>query len=64
MGEAVDHSLELIKKKFSTIPILSLPDSVKTFEIERDANNMDIWAVPSQERKPIAFISEKLSEAR
>lgn len=54
----------LINDKLTTTPLVVLPNFDKFFTLERDASIVGIGAVLSQDNKPFAFFSEKLSDAR
>lgn len=55
-------ALENLKQFVAELPILTVPDFSKTFIIETDASNKGLGAVLMQEGKPMAFLSQTLSD--
>nr|CAD1817170.1 unnamed protein product [Ananas comosus var. bracteatus] len=62
--KSAQRAFEHIKTMMTEAPVLSLPDFEKLFIVECDASHTGIGAVLSQDRKPIEFFSEKLSNAK
>jgi hypothetical protein len=51
----------MLKDKLIHAPLLQLPDFNKTFELECDASGIGLGGILLQERKHVAYFSEKLS---
>lgn len=56
-----ESAFVLIKQRFSTAPVLLLPNFNQPFELSCDASKAGIGVVLNQSARPVAFFSEKLS---
>ena len=63
-GDDQQRSFEEIKQIIANEVILAYPDFNKSFEIHVDASDVQLGAVISQDKKPIAFFSRKLTSAQ
>jgi hypothetical protein len=60
-GTWQENAFDMLKDKLTHAPLLQLPDFNKTFELECDASGIGLGGVLLQERKLVAYFSEKLS---
>jgi hypothetical protein len=56
-----ENAFDMLKDKLTHARLLQLPDFNKTFELECDASGIGLGGVMLQERKSVAYFSEKLS---
>lgn len=61
-NEEAQAALENLKQLVAELPILTVPDFSKMFTIETDASNKGLGAVLMQEGRPVAFLSQTLSD--
>ncbi|PKI59628.1 hypothetical protein CRG98_019965, partial [Punica granatum] len=62
--EEAEKAFRLIKMRVTTTPILVLPDFAQPFELHSGASKVGTGVVLSQNHRPIAYFSEKLSGAK
>jgi hypothetical protein len=60
-GEGQENAFSLLKSKLISAPLLSLRDFNKALKIECDVSRICIEAILMQDKRPIAYFSEKLN---
>ncbi len=64
MGSNYQQAFDNVKTAIAKETVLAYPDFSKPFEIYTDASSMQLGAVITQDNRPIAFFSRKLSETQ
>lgn len=62
-GTEQENNFQKLIEKLSNALVLALPNFSEAFEVEMDASATDIGVVLVQNGQPIAYFSEKLSDA-
>ena len=62
--DKMDKSFRTMKKIMARETLLAFPDFNKPFDIHTDASNIQLGAIISQDKQPIAFYSRKLNPAQ
>ncbi len=62
MGSDSSTGIDNVKATIAKETVLAYPDFLNPFEIYTDASAMQFGAVITQDKRPIAFFSRKLSE--
>ena len=63
-GKQEQKAFDVVKKHVARETLLSYPDFNKPFEVHTDASDTQLGAIISQNRKPIAFYSKKLTDTQ
>lgn len=64
MDQWSQRTFRQLKSKLVEALVLALPDFSQPFQVECDAINVGIGAGLMQEGRPVAYFSEKLSDAK